>query len=119
MLVAVSTAVPLLAAGLVFLWIASQARRRTLPMNAWVGIRTTSTLRSDAAWRRGHAAAALPLAVGGAGLLVAAGGAVLAGGESAIVAALIGCAWVVACLVVGSAVATRAANAAGEDAAPG
>lgn len=119
MLVAVSTAIPLLAAGVVFLWIASRARRRTLPMNAWVGIRTTSTLRSDAAWRRGHAVAAVPLAVGGVGLLIAAAGALLAGGGSAIVAALIGCAWVVAWLVVGSAVATRAADATGEDGAPG
>ncbi|TQJ29884.1 SdpI family protein [Microbacterium sp. SLBN-146] len=118
MLIAVSTAVPLLVAGVVFLWIASRARRRTLPMNAWVGIRTTSTLRSDAAWRRGHAAAALPLAVGSVGLLVAAGGAVLAGDESAIVAALIGCAWLVAWLMVSSAAAAQAANATGEDAAP-
>lgn len=110
MIIAISTALPLLVAGLLMLWTSSRARRGTLPRNFWIGIRTTSTLRSGAAWRAGHTAAAVPIAIGGVGLLVAAVAAVLLGDDHAIVGAMAGCAWIVAWLIVGSVAASRAAS---------
>ncbi|MBT9607762.1 SdpI family protein [Microbacterium sp.] len=78
MIIALSTAVPLLAAGLLMMWTANRAKAQTVPRNFWSGIRTASTLRSAAAWRAGHAAAA-SFSVGGIGLIAAASAAVFAG----------------------------------------
>ncbi|WZH36307.1 MAG: SdpI family protein [Microbacterium enclense] len=115
MIIAISTAVPLLAAGVLVLWTAYRAHRQLLPMNFWIGIRTTATLRSTEAWRLGHAAAAVPVAVGGLGLVVASAAAVLAGEDGAIYAAMAGCAWIVVWLVVGSAAADKAARRAAQE----
>ena len=110
MIIAISTAVPLLAAGLLILWTAYRAYRRVLPMNFWIGIRTATTLRSEEAWRVGHAAAAVPISAGGIGLIVAAAAAVFAGEEYAIYAAMAGCAWIVVWLLIGSVAAGKAAS---------
>lgn len=110
MIIAISTALPLLAAGVLIVWTAYRAHRETLPRNFWIGIRTAATLRSDDAWRAGHAAAAVPLSVGGIGLIVAAAAAVFAGEEHAVVAAMAGCAWVVVWLIIGSVAAGKAAS---------
>jgi len=110
MIIAISTAIPLLAAGLLILWTAYRAYRQILPMNFWIGIRTATTLRSDAAWRAGHAAAAVPISVGGIGLIVAATAAVFAGEEYAVYAAMAGCAWIVVWLIRGSVAAGKAAS---------
>jgi uncharacterized membrane protein len=109
-IIAVSTAIPLLLAGLLMVWIASRARTRTLPPNSWIGIRTTATLSSEAAWRRGHAAAWASLLIGGLGLVAASIGALIAGDDFAIVAAMSGCAWIVIWLFVGSGAAAKAAR---------
>jgi hypothetical protein len=71
-IIAISTAVPLLAAGVLIGWTACRAHRETLPRNFWIGIRTAAARRSEDAWRAGHATAAVPLSVGGIGLIVAA-----------------------------------------------
>jgi len=75
-IIAISTAVPLLAAGVLIGWTACRAHRETLPRNFWIGIRTAAARRSEDAWRAGHAAAAVPLSVGGIGLVVVAAAAV-------------------------------------------
>jgi hypothetical protein len=93
------------------LWLARRARQQTLARNHWIGIRTTATLASDDAWRRGHAAASTPILVGGAGLVVAAVAAVVAGEDNAVVAAMIGCAWIVLWLIIGTVAAGKAARA--------
>ncbi|MDZ8172472.1 SdpI family protein [Microbacterium xanthum] len=110
MVIAISTAIPLLIAGFIMVWTAYRAYRRTLPMNFWIGIRTTTTLRSEDAWSVGHAAAAVPIAIGGFGLIAAAATAVVVGEDYAIVAAAVGCAWIAIWLVVGSVTAGRAAR---------
>ncbi|MDF2990855.1 MAG: hypothetical protein K0S37_1369 [Microbacterium sp.] len=115
MIIAISTAIPLFAAGVLMLWTAYRAQRRLLPMNFWIGVRTTATLRSAEAWRLGHAAAAVPMAVGGLGLVVASAAAILAGEDGAIYAAMAGCAWIVAWLFVGSAAAGKAARLATQE----
>ncbi|MBN9212793.1 MAG: hypothetical protein BGO45_09780 [Microbacterium sp. 71-36] len=114
MIIAISTAVPLLLAGLLVQWAAYRAARGTLPLNFRIGIRTSATLRSEDAWRTGHAAAAIPISVGGVGLIVAAAAALFLG-EQAIVAAMFGCAWIVVWLIVASTVAGKAAATVGED----
>lgn len=110
MIVAVATALPLLVAGVLVLWTAYRAYREMLPLNFWIGIRTATTLRSEEAWRTGHAAAAVPISVGGIGLIVAAAAAVFAGEEYAVYAAMAGCAWIVVWLIIGSVAAGRAAS---------
>lgn len=110
MIVAVATALPLLVAGVLVLWTAYRAYREMLPMNFWIGIRTATTLRSEEAWRAGHAAAAVPISVGGIGLIVAVAAAVFAGEEYAVYAAMAGCAWIVVWLIIGSVAAGRAAS---------
>ncbi|BAJ76293.1 hypothetical protein MTES_3329 [Microbacterium testaceum StLB037] len=115
MIIAISTAIPLLAAGVLVLWTAYRAHRERLPMNFWIGIRTASTLRSDEAWRAGHAAAAVPIAVGGIGLVVAAAAAVFATEDYAVYVAMAGCAWIVVWLIIGSVGAGKAANDSAED----
>lgn len=110
MIVAISTAIPLLLAGVLVIWTAYRAYRKTLPPNFWVGIRTTSTLRSEEAWTRGHEAAAVPLSLGGIGLIAAAAVAVFMDESGALIAAVSGCAWLVIWLLIGSATAARAAG---------
>jgi len=110
MIIAISTALPLLVAGVLVLWTAYRAYREMLPMNFWIGIRTATTLRSEEAWRAGHAAAAVPISVGGIGLIVAAAAAVFAGEEDAVYVAMAGCAWIVVWLIIGSFAAGRAAS---------
>ncbi|MGO4489030.1 SdpI family protein [Microbacterium sp. 2RAF4] len=48
----------------------------TIPRNRFVGVRTRATLASDTAWRAGHRAAVLPMALTGGVAIV--GGTVLA-----------------------------------------
>ncbi|MFP1603870.1 SdpI family protein [Microbacterium sp. 2216-1] len=112
MIIAISTAIPLLIAGVIMVWTAYRAYRRALPMNFWIGIRTTTTLRSVDAWSHGHAAAAVPIAIGGFGLIAAAATAVFVGEDYAIGAAAVGCAWIAIWLVIGSVVAGKAARQA-------
>ncbi len=108
MLVALSTAVPLLVAGAVIVWIAARSASGALSRNSWVGIRTSATLRGDEEWRTGHAAAVVPMYAGGVGLMAAAAAAVFTGEDGAVWAAMIGCAWVVVCLLIATVVAGRA-----------
>lgn len=108
MLVALSTAVPLILAGALIVWIAARSASGALTRNSWVGIRTSATLRGDEEWRTGHAAAVVPMSAGGIGLIVAAAAAVFVGEEGAVWAAMIGCAWVVVCLLIATVVAGRA-----------
>lgn len=108
MLVALSTAVPLLVAGAVIVWIAARSASGSLSRNSWVGIRTSATLRGDEEWRTGHAAAVVPMYAGGIGLMASAAAAVFAGEDGAVWAAMIGCAWVVVCLLIATVVAGRA-----------
>ncbi|MEV7769947.1 SdpI family protein [Microbacterium sp. NPDC086615] len=110
MIIAISTALPLLAAGLLVLWTAYRASRRTLPLNFWIGVRTSTTVRSEEAWTIGHAAAATAFSVGGIGLIVAAAAAVFAGEEFAIYAAMAGCAWIVLWMIIAAAAANKAAG---------
>ncbi len=117
MIIAVATAVPLLAAAVLVLWTAYRAHTETLPRNFWVGVRTRATLRSANAWRAGHLAAVVPMSVGGIGLIVAAMAAVFVGEDGALFAAMAGCAWIVVCFLVGSVRADRAASRA-EDGIP-
>lgn len=65
MLVAISTAIPLLVAGVLIVWMAARSASGTLARNSWVGIRTAATLRGDDEWRTGHAAAVVPMYAGG------------------------------------------------------
>ncbi|MFF7683281.1 SdpI family protein [Microbacterium sp. NPDC007973] len=108
MIVALSTAVPLLIAGALIAWLAYRSSRGTLTRNLWMGIRTTSTMRSDEAWRVGHTAAVVPMAVSGAGLIAAGAAAIVAGEDAAVWAAMAGCAWAVVWLLVAAVVARRA-----------
>lgn len=108
MLVALTTAVPLLVAGALIVWMAARSASGTLARNSWVGIRTASTLRGDEEWRIGHAAAVVPMYAGGIGLIAAAVAAVFAGEDGAVWAAMVGCAWVVVCLLIAAGVAGRA-----------
>jgi len=81
-----------------------------LPRNPVAGVRVPATMRSDAAWRAGHAASRLPAVVG---LLVTGAAAVFAShgddGTAAkvleVVAALAALAWV---LIAASRAASRA-----------
>ncbi|MFZ7088186.1 SdpI family protein [Curtobacterium sp. RRHDQ10] len=45
--------------------------RGLIGRNRLVGIRTRATLQSDTAWRRGHSAAVLPMALTGGAVVVA------------------------------------------------
>lgn len=108
MLVAISTAIPLLVAGVLIVWMAARSASGTLARNSWVGIRTAATLRGDDEWRTGHAAAVVPMYAGGIGLIAAAAAAVFVGEDGAVWAAMIGCAWVVVCLLIAAVVAGRA-----------
>ncbi len=59
-------------AGLVVIWLAVRIWQERLPMNLFAGVRTTSTMRSEEAFRVANKAAAPLTGVGGA--VMAAGG---------------------------------------------
>jgi len=63
--------VPLLT-GIPLIWSVEAAARGRLGRNGWIGLRFGALMESEAAWRSGHAAARLPMWVGG--LALAAGG---------------------------------------------
>jgi hypothetical protein len=58
--------------GVVVIVVARMAAAGRLPRNLFAGIRIPSTMRSDAAWRAGHRAAAPALTVAGLGPVLAA-----------------------------------------------
>ena len=68
----------LVLAGVALLAVALLGARGRLRRNAWVGVRTTTTLRSQHAFAVGNAAAAVP--AGAAGVVALAGGAALLAG---------------------------------------
>jgi len=65
----------LVLAGVALLVVAALGARSRLPRNRWVGVRTASSTRSDAAFALAQRVAAVP--VGAAGAVAVAGGAVL------------------------------------------
>lgn len=73
----------LVLAGLALLAVGVLGSRSRLPRNAWFGIRTRATMRSDAGFTTGNRAGAVP--AGAAGAVAVAGGAVLlAGADGAL-----------------------------------
>jgi uncharacterized membrane protein len=83
-----------------------------LPRNPLAGIRIPSTMRSDAAWRAGHSAAASALTTAGVGPVVAA--AVIAvkrpGPEAEKLLLRVGSVWLVSWLGAATLQASRAAR---------
>ena len=86
-----------------------------LPRNMLAGIRIPSTLRSDEAWRAGHAAAATALTVAGLGPLAAAAvvGVREPDEESEKLISRIGTAWLLGFVVLATVQARNAARAVG------
>lgn len=117
-------AIVMLAAGIALVWLAASSKRGKFARNHLVGIRTGTTLASDAGWAAGHKAASRQMSVAGWGVIIgailaAAGGALALLGVSedaanSIIAALIlaSSAWAVAWLLVSARTANRAARAA-------
>lgn len=122
-LVGIGAALIFLIAGVALVWIGNSSRRGRLARNHLVGIRTSATLHSDAAWRAGHRAAGRRMIVGGLGIVVGAllaaagGGLALFGASedlanSVIAACILGSsAWAVAWLLFAARTANRAARA--------
>ncbi|WJL96739.1 SdpI family protein [Microbacterium sp. ET2] len=75
------TAVILVVAGILMVVLARRSRERRLPLNPIAGVRTTTTMASDAAWYAAQAAAAPRTEIAGWGTLV--------GGAAVGVAALL------------------------------
>lgn len=69
--VAVVVGLLLAATGAAMAVVVRAAAQGRLARNAYVGIRTRATLRSDSGWRDGHAAAGATSDIAGAGLVVA------------------------------------------------
>lgn len=111
MLVPVLTAIPILLAGLLFVWIAYASFKRTLKPNFFIGIRTTKTLSSDEAWEIGHFAAAKSISVGGFGLIFASVLALVIPEDYSVLAALVGAGWVLLWLIIGNKKANDAIEA--------
>ncbi|WP_203581479.1 SdpI family protein [Microbacterium hibisci] len=115
------TAVVLVGAGALMLWLARRGADGTLARNQLVGVRTALTLSSDAAWHAGQRAAAPRITVAGWGAI--------GGGVALVVLALVAlpfqvamtaycllafgsAAWLLAWVVAAAAPAQRAARAA-------
>jgi hypothetical protein len=102
-------------AGLLIMWLGDRAAAGKLSRNRWAGIRTPSTLKSDAAWEIAHEVGGPWMSRGG--LLGAVGGlcgvlAGLLGSSEGWVAgfALAGAAGMVVMLVAGTILGARAAR---------
>lgn len=101
----------LIAAGALLAVVAIRSRRGSLPRNWIVGIRSTSTLASDAAWVAAHRAAAPSLAFGSVGSVVA--GIALAFRPSnrvGLAIVLVGLVWLLTFVVAGGYLGNRAAR---------
>jgi len=99
--------------GIALLAIAMLGARSRLRRNRWAGVRTTATLRTDAAFVRANQVAAAP--IGAAGAVAAAGGAVLlagAGGTLSWVVSAVSVLGMVVLAGVGGMVGDRVATAA-------
>ncbi|GAB3213524.1 SdpI family protein [Marinactinospora thermotolerans] len=120
----VSLAVGLLTAAGVLLAVARSAAKGELERNPMVGIRTRTTLSSDAAWRAGHRAAApwltraaqTALVAGIVSGVIAVVQAVTGAGGAAVLA-VPGAGWILFLLLV--VVAVRRADTAGRAATEG
>lgn len=100
----------LVLAGVALVAVAVLGARSRLRRNAWVGVRTASTLLSEAAFTVGNRAAAAP--AGAAGAVAVVGGTVLLAGAGGALA------WVVlAVTVIGVLVLAGTAGAVGDRAA--
>lgn len=107
----------LVLAGVVLLAVAVLGARSRLRRNRWFGVRTSATLRSDAAFTTANRAAAAPL--GAAGAIAAAGGAVLLAGAGGVLGWVVLAVSAVGTLVIGGfggAVGDRTAAAVTDDA---
>ena len=108
---AIGLGLVLIVAGVILLVVALRARSGTLPRNWIVGIRTTTTLADDEAWRRAHDAA-------GTLVLLAAVGAILSGivmlfrpsNGVGLVVVIVGIGWLLFWVVRGGIVGQRAAR---------
>lgn len=102
----------LAAAGTAIAVVVRAAARGRLGRNAFAGIRTRATLRSESGWQRGHAAAGTAGDLAGSGLVVA-GAALLfvRGAGWFVVLGLLAGAWAVGWSLVAKVRADRAADA--------
>lgn len=100
-------------AGLLLLWVASAGADGRLRRNAFVGIRTRSTLTSDEAWLAAHRRAESPTRLAGVAALLAAAMALVPGPEDLLFASVVGAAAVILALsVYGAVVGGRASREA-------
>ncbi|QNG55471.1 SdpI family protein [Pseudonocardia petroleophila] len=90
----------LVLAGLALLAVAVLGARGRLRRNRWIGVRTTETLASEAAFALANRVAAAP--VGAAGAVALVGGAVLAAGPVGAVSVVVLAVAVVGTLVLGA-----------------
>jgi len=112
--VAVLVALVLVGAGVVVAAVTRRAADGRLPRNVVAGLRTTATLRSDEAWRAGHAAARSASDAAGAVFALSGVGALLLRSAPAFAAVVLGGTLGVLVLsVVAARRAGRAARAAG------
>ena len=110
----VLVALVLVGAGLLVASVTRRAADGRLPRNDVAGLRTRATLRSDAAWRAGHAAARGASDAAGAALALTGLAAAAARDAGGLAAVVVGGSLVVLVLVAVAAVrAGRAARAAG------
>ena len=110
----VLAALVLVGAGLLVASVTRRAADGRLPRNVLAGLRTTATLRSDEAWRAGHAAARSASDAAGAVFALSGVGALLLRSAPAFAAVVLGGTLGVLVLsVVAARRAGRAARAAG------
>jgi len=103
------------AAGGVLVWMARAAASGRLTRNALAGIRTPSTMASDAAWLAAHRRAERPTQLAGAVSILAALIALVPMPEVALIAVVLtGAAAMVALVAYGAVVGGRAAREADE-----
>ncbi|MHA3683082.1 SdpI family protein [Leucobacter sp. HY1908] len=107
-LLSVISAIPLLIACPVVLWIAYKSSTGTLKKNFWVGIRTTKTVSSDEAWEVGHKAGARWFSLAAYGLLIAGVAVLFTPRDLVLVPVLIGCVWLLICFAIASSKANKA-----------
>jgi len=109
-------AVLLTASGIGLMMVGRRAAQGRLRRNRWVGIRTTLTLLSDAAWDAAHLAGGSKLSVAGYGLLVA-GPLMLTNPTNGVGATIVfsGLGWMLIWILVAGVIGTRAAEQAVEE----
>lgn len=96
---------PLFLSGALLLWVAFRAARLTLPMS-YPGIRTPTVLRTELTWKHGNAAAALPMAIAGSGIVAASVSAVVL--EQTLLPVIAAAVWTGTWLLIGAIAAHRA-----------